>query len=33
MIAEEVKDKYTNTNNEYGAVQMNNECFFFVGIK
>ena len=32
MIAEEVKDKYTNTNND-GAVQMNNECFFFVGIK
>jgi enediyne biosynthesis protein CalE5 len=32
MIAEEVKDKYTNTNND-GAVQMNNECIFFVGIK
>jgi enediyne biosynthesis protein CalE5 len=32
MIAEEVKDKYTNTNND-SAVQMNNECIFFVGIK
>ena len=32
MIAEEVKDKYTNTNND-GAVQMDNECIFFVGTK
>jgi enediyne biosynthesis protein CalE5 len=32
MIAEEVKDNYANTNNN-DAVQMNNECIFFVGIK
>jgi ubiquinone/menaquinone biosynthesis C-methylase UbiE len=32
VIAEEVKDNYTNTNND-GSVQMNNECIFFVGTK